>query len=360
MARARRGLRRRGGRVTSPRRCGRRRNSTYSLLVAHQLWNRGSFDLREHVGPDPDRVRFPGFRLRGFPYHLRPVGRGVRRPHLRPHDPWRVYYAFPIGTPLLAVPVVAVAQAAGAPVVDPAHGGYLVDREAQVAGWSAPFFAAAFRRRGVRGAAPRPRAPRGPCRDDRAGAGLAALGARRRACSGRTPAASCSPASRCPRSSGWRAASAPREPRSAAGCAGAYVARPTAAILVAAVGVWLALRHRRRSSASCSAPCPVLAAFAWSRPLDLGGSCCRPTTTRAGWRAGPRLPSSPGSCVSPVADLLVFLPWIVSARRARRDALAADGAPDLFVLGAAGGRGAGGGDRHLRSLVGGIRTGRAC
>ena len=284
-------------------------DSTYTLLVSHQIWKHGTLDLREPVGREPMLDRFPGARRGSFPYQLRAVGEGAEATPPRARDPWRLYYDFPVGGAMLAVPMAAAADLLGAPVVDPSRGGYLVRRDHRYQGWTAALFAAAF--------------------VAAAHAALRLALERRIALAATAVLALASPvwstASRglwshtgCLLLAGFALPSIVRLARGesvrgviAGAClAGAYVARPTAAVFLGVVGVWIAFRHRRALAGFLIGAAPILAAYValnlatWGEPLP-------PYYDGSRVAQAPELAKLTGQWLSPSRGLLVYSPWIV-------------------------------------------------
>jgi hypothetical protein len=312
-------------------------DSLYTLLVSHQLWTHGTLDLRPVVGRRPSLDRFPGPRQWGYPAQMRVWREGGPGP-IRKQDRWHLYYFFPVGTPLLAVPVAALADLAGQPVVDPSLGGYVLRRERRLQGWAAALFAAIFVASAH--AALRRALPRRPALAVTAALALATpvLSTASRALWSHTG---------CLLLAGLALPGivrlARREARHealegltiGALLAGAYVCRPTAAIMLAVVGGWLALRHRRAAFGCAAGAGAVLAGFlaltratwgTWLPPYYEGGRI-------------ERLPSPTalaGVLFSPSRGLFVFVPVLavlIAAGIARWRALEQR---DLFAVGAAG------------------------
>lgn len=323
-------------------------DSTYTLLLADRLLTHRSFDLREVTGRRAPPGRFPGVRRHDHPYQLA-AWPADGRPPIRPGDRIRVYYFFPPGMPILSVPVAAAARLAGRPVVDPAAGGFLVERERRLQGWSAPIYAALF-----------VAAAHAALRRGFGGSGAFGASGRRTALAATATLALASPLWTTVSRALWSHTGClvlaglalplvvrlARGERAAGGdvaagagigaaLAAAYWARPVASILLATVGIWLLARHRRAAAGFALGAGLVLAAFlalnlaTWKRPL--------PPYYEAGRIVGlPEPVALAGGLVSPSRGLLVFLPWLavlVAAGVARWRRIEHR---DLFVLGVGG------------------------
>ncbi|GMU66746.1 MAG: hypothetical protein AMXMBFR36_30200 [Acidobacteriota bacterium] len=295
-------------------------DSNYTMLFAHQLWSKGTLDVREHV---PERAftlgggRFPGPYLHRYPYHLRIVGEGGK-PRRRGR-PWSLLPTFPVGSPLLGVPFAAAADLAGRPVVDPELGGYRIERDRQLqytaaALFTAAFVAAAFAalRRGV----------------DRGPALAASLCLAFGSMAWSTASKALWSQTSCLFLAGLALPGIVRiargEPARAeavgALLAGAWICRPTAALMVAAVGVWILARDRRAALRFGAGAAAVALPFvAWS--MARFGAPMPPYYSAGRLGDGFSFESIYGSLLAANRGLLVYLPVVgvlVAAALARR------------------------------------------
>jgi len=294
-------------------------DSYYSLLVAEQLVTRGTLDLAEHFHGELPPERFPGNRRDGLPYHVKRYGE-------------RILYEFPLGAPLLATPWMAVAHALDLGVVG-ADGRYDRDRERRHQRLLAALLAALFVA-GAFAAADRLLPRR---------AALATIAALALA----TPV--WSTASRGLWSHTAELAllglALPLVAARARGAvtggrrlgllaAGAYLCRPTAAIVILLVAFWLARAERRAAARFALGAGAVLAAFvalswavweSWLPPYYLAARL-----------AVPPAEAIAGVLVSPGRGLFVYEPALAVALAfgaARWRSLAER---PLFALGASG------------------------
>jgi len=294
-------------------------DSHYSLLLAQQLATRGSFDLAEHFRGELPAERFPGQRFDGLPYHLRRLGE-------------RVLYFYPPGAPLLAVPWMAAANGLGLGVLD-TEGAYDRQREKRhqrllAALFSAAFVAALF------AAADQLLARRVAL----ALTALVALG---------TPVWSTASRGYWSHTAALALAGAmlpllvARERGAGAGgfrlgllAAGAYVCRPTLALVVALVGCDLLARDRRAAGRFALGAALVLGGLV-AHAAAVWGTALPPYFSASGFD-WPRLERLAGVLVSPSRGLLLFEPALVAllaCAALRRRTLAV---PRLAALGALG------------------------
>jgi len=294
-------------------------DSYYSLLVAEQLVARGTLDLGEYFAGELPLDRFPGNRQNGLPYQVKRRGD-------------RVLYEFPLGASLLAAPWMAAARGFGVGVVGD-DGRYDRRRERRhqklLGGLMAALFAAG------------------------AFVALDRLVPRRAALVATAVLTLASPL--------WSTASrglwshtaelallglalpliASRDRGSGAGAArlgllagGAYLCRPTAAIVIVLVGVWLARDGRRpaiRYGLGVLAMLVAFAAVSWSTWGTL-----LPPYYLAARLALPSLTSIGGVLISPGRGLLVYEPVLAGALLFGLARLGTLAERPLFALGAAG------------------------
>lgn len=284
-------------------------DSNYTMLFAHQLWEKGTLNVREHVPArafDLGGGRFPGPYLHRYPYQMRIVveGGGTRR---RGRE-WWLMPSFPVGSPLLGVPFVAAADLVGLPVVDPERGGYQIERDRFLQGSAAALFTAAF-----------------------VAAAFAALGRmvdRRTAWIAAAALAFGSMAWSTASKAMWSQTSClflagfalPGIVRLARGelarpeivgalLAGAWIARPTAALMVGATGLWLLLRDRRAALRYGAGVAVVALPFvAWS--LSRFGAPVPPYYAAGRLGDGFSIESVVGSLLAANRGLLVYLPVV--------------------------------------------------
>jgi hypothetical protein len=312
-------------------------DSNYAMLFAHQLWSKGSLDVREHV---PERAwqvgpgRFPGpFRYR-YPYQMR-IQTEDGGPRRRGRD-WSLVPAFPLGSPLLGVPFAAAADLVGRPVVDPARGGFVIERDRRLqrlasALFTAAFVAAAFV--ALRRVADR--------RTALAATAVLAFGTM----AWSTAAKALWSQTSCLLLAGLALPGIVRLSRggparaAAIGAllAGAWVARPTAALMVAGVGAWLLVRDHRAALRFAAGASAVAAPFVgWSAWRF--GSPVPPYYSAGRLGDGFSFESIFGSLISANRGLLVYLPVLgvlVAAAFVRRGR-EGDGGLAVLALGGLG------------------------
>jgi hypothetical protein len=308
-------------------------DSNYTMLFAHQLWSKGTLNVREHV---PARAfeagggRFPGPYLHRYPYQTRIVveGGGVRR---RGRE-WWLMPSFPVGSPLLGVPFAAAADLVGRPVVDPELGGYQIERDRFLQRMAAGLLTAAFVAAGF--------AAFGRTVDRRA-AWIAAAVLAFGTMAWSTAAKAMWSQTSCLFLAGFAlpgivklARGEPARPELVGALlAGAWIARPTAALMVGAVGLWLLWTDRRAALRYAAGVAVVALPFvAWS--LSRFGAPVPPYYSAGRLGDGFSIESIAGSLLAANRGLLVYLPVVavlVAAALARR-VRAADGGLAALAL----------------------------